>query len=115
VPAKGASVPISWPEYLTDVDGERRFAGTRIGIRVFLHFYNVAGYSAEMIASEFPSIDLATIHKFIAFYLDHTAEIDAFVAAEQSSLDQFRATASHHVSLSELRKRLVTRPKSASA
>ncbi len=108
-------MPIAWPEYLTEMDGERRFAGTRIGIRVFLHFYNYAGYSAETLASEFPSLDLATIHKFIAFYLEQAAEIDAFVNAEQSDLDQLRATAPHHVSLSELRKRLAARPRIASA
>lgn len=106
-------MPIPWPDYLPEIDGERRFVGTRIGAVEILHFYNAQAFSAEMLALEFPSLDLATIHKFLGFYLENQPAIDAFVAAEQAQLDALRAAAPHHVSLDELRRRISQRPKAA--
>jgi uncharacterized protein (DUF433 family) len=106
-------MPIPWPDYLPEIDGELRFAGTRVGILEILHFYNTQAYSAEMLALEFPSLDLATIHKFLGFYLENQGEIDAFVAAQQAELDALRAAAPHHASLDALRRRVAQRPQSA--
>ena len=60
-------MPISWPDYLPESSGERVFAGTRIGLLEFLHHYNTLGYSAEMLALEYPTLDLSLIHKFPCF------------------------------------------------
>ena len=103
-------MPLAWPDYLPECSGERHFAGTRIGIPELLHFYNTLGYSAEMLALEFPSLDLSLIHKFLAFYLEHTHEIDAVVASEQSALEQVRAASPNHVTLADVRKRLPKHP-----
>ncbi len=98
-----------WPEYLVEADGERRFTGTRVTPWVLLHFYQELGYSAEMLALEFPSVSLAVVHKFLAFYLENVAEMDALAAAERDVLDQMRAAAPDHVTLAEMRKRLAKR------
>jgi hypothetical protein len=38
------------------------------------------GYSAEMLAEEFPTLSLALIHKTIGFYLENRADIDTYIA-----------------------------------
>jgi uncharacterized protein (DUF433 family) len=113
--AKGTCMPISWPDYLPESSGERLFFGTRIGLLEFLHHYNTLGYSAEMLALEYPSLDLSLIHKFLAFYLEHSSEVDAIVVAQQSTLNQIRTAAPNHVTLADVRKRLPPRTRTASA
>jgi uncharacterized protein (DUF433 family) len=85
-----------------------RPAGHRIGLYHFVYYYN-QGFTAEMILCQFPTLELATIHKVIAFYLDHRDEVDRYVADYQAELDQLRAAATHAPSVSELRKLLETR------
>jgi len=99
-------VVLVWPDLLPEVDGERRFAGTRVTPWVLLHFYNVLGYAPEMLALEFPSLSLPRIHKFIAFYLENMAALDALASAEQAEVDRLRAGSPDHVILADLRKRL---------
>lgn len=54
------------PDFLGDSsDGEIRLTGHRIGLYHFVHYHN-EGYTAEMIACQFPSLSLAHIHKVIA-------------------------------------------------
>lgn len=104
---------IPWPEFLTQTDGETRFANTRIAVPEFIHAYNTLGYSAEMIALEYPSLDLPVIHKFIAFYLEHADEVDAYVDSEIAAIDQLRAASPNRISHADLRKRMT--PKSRTA
>ncbi len=56
-------------------DGEIRVVGHRIGLYHFVYNYN-RGFTAEMILCQFPTLELATIHKVSAFYLDHHDEVD---------------------------------------
>lgn len=96
---------ILWPEYLADADGELRFAGSRVGPVEVLFFYNERGYSVEMLALEFPGVPLIVLYKFITFYLEHAAEVDAYVAMERTALDRLRDSSPHHSSLEHLRMR----------
>ena len=68
-------------------DGEIRLVGHRIGLYHFIYYYN-QGFTAEMILCQFPTLELAVIHKVIAFYLDHREEVDCYVAQYQAELDQ---------------------------
>jgi uncharacterized protein (DUF433 family) len=104
---------IAWPDFIPEVDGERRLIGSRVTPWVLLHFYNSLGYSVEMLASEFPSVSLPVIHKFLAFYIENTTEMDSLAAAEDSAIDQMRAASQDHVTLTAMRRRLATRPLSA--
>ena len=99
-------MPIVWPDFLPELDGERRFAGSRVTPWDLLHFYNTLGYSPEMLALEFPSVSLPVIHRFLAFYIENAAEVDALSAAEDSEIERMRAAAPDHVTLTDLRKRL---------
>jgi uncharacterized protein (DUF433 family) len=86
-------------------DGEIRLVGHRIGLYHFVFYYN-QGYTAEMILSQFPTLQLALIHKVIAFYLENQEEVDKYVAEYQGDLDQLRSTGTHAPSIVELRRRL---------
>jgi uncharacterized protein (DUF433 family) len=85
-------------------DGEVRLLGHRIGLYHFVFYYN-QGYTAEMMLGQFPTLDLALIHKVIAFYLEHEREVDEYIARYRADLDQLRAVGPHAPSVVELRKR----------
>ena len=89
-------------------DGEIRLVGHRIGLYHFIYYYN-QGFTAEMILCQFPTLDLAAIHKVIAFYLDHRDEVDRYVAHYQAELDHLRGVGPHAPSVAELRKQLEVR------
>jgi uncharacterized protein (DUF433 family) len=89
-------------------DGEIRVVGHRIGLYHFIYYYN-EGFTAEMMLCQFPTLELATIHNVIAFYLDHQAEVNRYVAEYQTDLDHLRDTRSHAPGVAEL-KRLEARP-----
>ncbi|MGP0062402.1 MAG: DUF433 domain-containing protein [Isosphaeraceae bacterium] len=89
-------------------DGEIRLVGHRIGLYHFIDYYN-QGFTAEMILCQFPTLELAVIHKVIAFYLENREEVDRYVADYQSELDLLRGVGPHAPSVAELRKRLEAR------
>jgi uncharacterized protein (DUF433 family) len=94
------------PEYLVaESTGEIRLAGHRIGLYHVVHYYN-EGYSAEMLAGQFPDLSLALIHKVIAFYLDNRAAVDTYVADCQEALKNQRAANPNRLPLASLRQRL---------
>ena len=86
-------------------DGEIRLVGHRIGLYHFVYYYN-QGFTAEMILCQFPTLELATIHKVIAFYLDHHEEVDHYVAQYQVELDHLRGAGPHAPSVTEVRTQL---------
>jgi uncharacterized protein (DUF433 family) len=89
-------------------DGEIRLVGHRIGLYHFIFYYN-QGYTAEMLQCQFPTLELALIHKVIVFYLEHEREVDHYVEQYRAELDQLRAAGIHAPSVAELRKRLESR------
>ena len=94
------------PDFLSaDVFGFVHVAGHRIGLRSLVRCYN-DGYSAEMIAAEYPTLSLATIHKVIAFYLENRYEVDRYVAECDADMEVFAAAPRHGPTVEELRERL---------
>ena len=91
-------------------DGEIRVVGHRIGLYHFIYYYN-QGFTDEMILCQFPTLELATVHKVIAFYLDHREEVDRYVAQYHAEVDQLRAAGTHAPNVAELRTRLEMRQK----
>jgi uncharacterized protein (DUF433 family) len=93
-------------DFLTqDADGHIRFAGHRIGLLDVVYFYN-QGYSPEMLADAFPTLQLPLIHKAIVFYLEHRAEVDVLAAAHDKEMERQRAAAPRGPDAAELRRRL---------
>jgi uncharacterized protein (DUF433 family) len=94
------------PDFLErQPSGSIRLAGSRIALEHLVEFYN-EGFSPEMLLAQFPTLSLAQIHKAIAYYLDHAAEVDAYVANCRASVAQQRIAAPPLPSLHELRQRL---------
>ncbi len=107
--ANMSRLAISLPEFLVeDSDGWIHFQGRCVGLSSLIAPYR-DGYSPEMLAAEYPTLSLATIHNTIAFYLEHQEAIDHYLN-QYSSLSAGRiAAAEHRPSLEELRYRLVER------
>jgi len=96
------------PPFLTqDDDGFIHLTGHRIGLEHLVFYYN-HGYSAEMLACEYPGVELPVIHKLIAFYLENRDEVNAYVAACQDAVSRMRAESETGPSVSELRQRLAS-------
>jgi hypothetical protein len=70
-----------------------------------VYYYN-DGYSAEMLACQYPTLPLALIHKVIAFYLENKSDVDAYVAACRDQLCEQRAASPNRVDVPALRERL---------
>jgi uncharacterized protein (DUF433 family) len=93
------------PDFLTrHQKGEIRLTGTRIDLFHFVYYYN-EGYSAEMILGLFPTLNLAAIHKVIAFYLENQAEVDAYVAHCEAEIERHRASTTPAPTIEELTAR----------
>jgi uncharacterized protein (DUF433 family) len=93
------------PSFLTQTpDGEIRLTRHRIGLYHLVERYN-DGDSAEMIASRYSTLPLALVHRVIAFYLENRSEVDAYMAACSSALEEQRAAAPP-LDLDALRDRL---------
>ncbi len=97
---------LSSPGVLEEDDcGQVYLTGHRITLYDIVYYYN-EGYSAEMLAGQFPTLPLAHVHKVIAFYLENASAVDRYVAREVETLDKQHASAPPGVTLEELRRRL---------
>lgn len=93
------------PDFLTDeANGEIRLKGHRIGLFHVVSYYN-EGYTAEMLACQYPSLPLALIHKAIAFYLENQTAVDAYVADYKVELDRQRSANPRRLDIAILRQR----------
>jgi uncharacterized protein (DUF433 family) len=95
------------PEFLTQSsEGEIRLAGHRIGLYHLIERYN-DGESAEMLASRYPSLPLALVHKVLGFYLDNQSDVDAYIAACTAVMDE-QQHGSRRLDVNALRRRLAS-------
>jgi uncharacterized protein (DUF433 family) len=92
------------PDFLTESDGEIRFAGHRIGLEHLVDAYN-EGDSAEMLASRYPTLSLSLVHRAIAYYLDNQVAVDAYVTSCTGDIARQRARG-RQVDSAALRQRL---------
>jgi uncharacterized protein (DUF433 family) len=78
------------PEFLTRGEkGEIRLTGHRIDLFHVISHYN-QGYSTAMLLEQYPTLDLPLIQKVMAFYRDHPAEVDAYMADVQAKIERCR-------------------------
>jgi uncharacterized protein (DUF433 family) len=97
------------PEYLIqDADGYIHMTGHRIGLHDLVFYYN-EGYSPEALLEAFPTLSLALVHKVIAFYLEHSVDVNAYVAGCEVEMERQRAVAARGPDMAELRRRLVAK------
>ena len=80
------------PEFLVDhPDGEIRLSGHRISLYDVIAFHQ-EGHTPEMLHEDYPSVPLPLIRQVLGFYRQNQAEVDAYVAAQQSDLERLEAS-----------------------
>jgi uncharacterized protein (DUF433 family) len=100
---------VQLPEFLTQApDSEIRLTGHRLGLYHLVQHYN-EGESAEMLATRYPSVPLALVHKVLAYYLENQLEVDAYVATCLATMDD-EQRGGQNLDLNALRRRLAGQP-----
>lgn len=67
------------PPLRVDSDGSIRVGKSRVLLAVLINAYRDWGWSAEQLAEQYPSITLAEAYGVLAYYVNHRAEVDAYV------------------------------------
>lgn len=73
----------------TDDKGVMRVAGTRIPIDTVIACYH-QGDTPESIHEGFSTLSIPVIYAVIAYYLEHRAEIDAYIHKREEEAEQMR-------------------------
>ena len=76
-------------DYVTQVDGAYRIAGTRISLDSVVYAF-LNGQAPESIADSFPLLTLEQIYGAIAYYLAHQAEIDEYLRQGEAEFEVLR-------------------------
>jgi uncharacterized protein (DUF433 family) len=98
----------------TEPDGTIRVRGTRVTLdNVIIEF--CAGATPEEINQQFPAVVLADIYQVIAHYLNHTAEIDAYLSQRQAKASALKDEVETRFDAVGVRHRLLARRKAANA
>lgn len=97
------------PEFLSmDDGGFIHVTGRRVGLHHVLRAYH-EGLSPEEIAVEYPSLQLAIVHKIIAYALEHREDVEKYVAEQDRLVAEQIAGARPGPTIEELRSRLANR------
>jgi uncharacterized protein (DUF433 family) len=70
-------------------EGVIRVTGTRLPLDTILHHYK-QGASAEEISNRFPAVSLAQVHAILSYYLNHQAELDAYLQEQDKASEAFQ-------------------------
>ena len=70
--------------------GRTCIAGHRVRVMDIVIWHEVMGRSADEIVSQFPTLTLGDVHAALAYYYDHTGEIQAEIQQEQQQGEEFR-------------------------
>ena len=75
-------------EYIEKLDQVYRIKGTRIALDSIIYKFQ-QGRSPESIQDSFPALSLGQVYAAIAYYLDHQAELDAYLAQNEATEAEF--------------------------
>ncbi len=98
-----AQVPL-----VTDAHGVIRVEGTRVTLDTVIGAFR-AGATAEEIVQQFPTLALADVYQVIAHYLQHAAEVDAYLSERQKEAASLRQAIEKNFDPRGIRARLVSR------
>lgn len=73
----------------TDADGVVRVGETRVTLDTIIMAFT-DGATAEEIAQQYPSLQLADIYSVIGYYLRHQTEVDAYVRQRAEQAEDVR-------------------------
>ena len=75
-------------EYIEKDNQVWRIKGTRVALDSIIYQFQ-QGRSPEAIQDAFPVLSLSQIYGAIAFYLDHQAELDNYLAHNEATEEEF--------------------------
>ncbi|MBZ0170471.1 hypothetical protein MELA_02927 [Candidatus Methylomirabilis lanthanidiphila] len=92
----------------TDADGVVRVGDTRVTLDTIIMAFT-DGATAEEIAQQYPSLELADVYSVIGYYLRHQTEVDAYVRQRAQQATQIRQHNEARFDPAGIRDRLVVR------
>jgi uncharacterized protein (DUF433 family) len=92
----------------TDPHGAIRVRGTRVTLDTIVTAFS-AGATAEEIAQKFPAVALADVYQIIAHYLNHAAEIEAYLSQRRTEAAVLRGEVEKRFDPIGVRARLLAR------
>jgi uncharacterized protein (DUF433 family) len=102
---------MSIPNYVplrTDIDGVIRVGKTRVTLDTVVAAFR-DGATAEEIVHQYPSVRLADIYFVIGYYLEHQAEVDAYLQERERLAGEVRKENETRFDPQGLRDRLLAR------
>ena len=96
------------PPLVADEHGVIRVAGTRVQLETVVVAFD-AGATAEEIAQQYTSLDLADVYAVISYTLGNEAEVRDYVANRMKSARALRAEVEHSIPTNGIRQRLLAR------
>src|SRR4030095_14998887 len=75
-------------EYIEIQNQVYRIKGTRVALDSVIYQFQ-QGRSPEAIQDAFPALSLSQVYAAIAYYLDHQAELDAYLAHNEATEAKF--------------------------
>ncbi len=69
-----------------DADGVIRVGGTRVTLDTVIAAFS-EGATAEEIAQQYPSLNLADVYLVISYYLRHSGEVEAYLSLRRAQAD----------------------------
>ncbi|MDZ7953444.1 DUF433 domain-containing protein [Nostoc sp. DedQUE09] len=93
---------------VTDASGIVRVSKTRITIDTVITAF-LEGATAEEIGEQYPSLHLCDIYFVIGYYLEHQAEVDAYLRERQRLATEVQQEAEKRFNPIGLRDRLLAR------
>ena len=100
------------PPLTTGSDGVIRVTGTRVPLETIATAFD-AGATAEEIAQQYPSVDLANVYAVISYVLDHRPEVDDYVRRRRDAAAEVRGEIEAKVPPAGIRARLLARRSSS--
>jgi uncharacterized protein (DUF433 family) len=92
-----------------DDDGVIRVAQSRVSLDTLV-FAFLEGATAEEIAQQYPSLDLAAIYAAIGYYLRHRAEVESYLHSRDKKARSVRKGTELRFAPQGVRARLLARP-----
>ena len=91
-----------------NADGVIRVGGTRVTLDTVIAAFD-EGATAEEIAQQYPSLNLADVYSVIGYYLHHSSEIEAYLRQRQQQSEIVRKQNEARFDPTGIRERLLAR------
>lgn len=105
---KNLKIPTDPVPFAEDADGIFKVAGTRVTLDSVIAAFT-EGATAEEIAQQYPSLDLADIYSVIGYYLRRRTEIDEYLKRGRNQAEALRKQNESRFPPHGIRDRLLAR------